>query len=52
MALYITNKEFDSIRIGNRVIGFVYNGNKLIWSAAMRFWKGRQLWKGSEIWKK
>lgn len=52
MALYIKFKEFDSVRVGNRIISSIYNGNKLIWSAAMRLWKGRQIWKGNEIWKK
>lgn len=51
MALYIKGKELNAIHLGDSNIIFVYLGSKLVWSAAMRLWKDKQIWKDNEIWK-
>lgn len=51
MAIYINNKEITAVYIGKKVVTAIYKGSVLIWEAALRIRKGRQVWKGKEKWK-
>lgn len=51
MAGYIGNKELTEVHFGAKVISAIYKGAKLLWEAALRMWKNKQVWKGKEVWK-
>lgn len=44
-------RDLDHIIFKNKVFLYVYKGNKLIWSAVSKIWRGRDKWKGTDIWK-
>lgn len=43
MAVYINGKEITAIYVGKKVITAIYKGSTLIWEAALRIWKGKQV---------
>lgn len=49
MAGFIIQDEITEVHWGARVISAIYKGATLVWEAALRIWKGRQVWKGKEI---
>ena len=51
MAIHINGKEITAVHIGKKVITAIYKGSTLIWEAALRIWKGKQVGKGKEKWK-
>ena len=51
MAIYINNKEITAVYIGKKVVTAIYKSGILIWEAALRIWKEKQVWKGKEKWK-
>lgn len=51
MTIYINNKEITAVYIGKKVVTAIYKGGILIWEAALRIWKRKQVWKGKEKWK-
>lgn len=51
MSINIKKKETIAINITKRSITAVYKGLRLVWEAALRLWKGKQIWKGKETWK-
>lgn len=51
MSIYINNKELQLAYLGNKALNAIYKGAKIVWEAALRIWKGKQLWKGKETWK-
>ena len=48
MALYIRGKEITAVYVGKKAITAIYRGGVLLWEAALRIWKGKQIWKGKE----
>ena len=51
MALYIRGKEITAVYVGKKAITAIYRGGVLLWEAALRIWKGKQVWKRKEKWK-
>lgn len=45
------NKEVVEVHWGQKVISAIYKGAVLVWEAALRIWKHKQVWKGKEVWK-
>lgn len=44
------NKNWSSVRLGEKRIQAVYRGFDLVWIAVSKYWKRRDVWKKKELW--
>lgn len=51
MALHFNKHDVSGVYYGRRVVTAIYHGLQLVWSAASKFWRGKQAWSNREIWK-
>lgn len=55
MAIFYNTKEISSLGFGDKIIAYVYYGDKLVWSMIMScfdtFWSNDKAWDNKAPWR-